>query len=572
MKWRYLLVVVVLFGFFAGLVSAEVDCGDDLGCLENQIKDLTKSLDASKAATTPLEDEIKKLSSRIKSIQSQINTAAAKQVQTEEDIKERGEKVSTHYIVLSFKIREMYKRLRSQPLWMSVVSNTDMGAARRELAYRQESNDQDRQIIVNLVQEIGKLEEDKEVLEKEKIKLTSLQKELDKQNNFFINEVAKAKAYQTDLSGKIAVLSAKQQAIVAARSGSFITGVGSVPIGSDYDASIAGFNSGAPGGYFGVFSFGAFTHRKGMSQYGAKARAESQSYEDILEAYYGKRPVDKDTGGSIKVTGYGDMDFETTYLYGIAEMPSDWPEQALKAQAVAARTYAYRYKRDGLSICTTEACQVFSKSKSDSVPEAWKNAVNSTRGKVLEDVVTYYSSTTGGYLSTSGWDTTDKSAGGDWTSKAWESKAGSPWFYKAWYRNGYRNSDNSCGRKPWMSEEEMTDIINAWLVLKQGEGNGVDTSRVLPVTIGSCNIGGQGGDPYSMSDLRSKLSNPVTSISGKPVLTNDNSGNTTNVKFSTNRGDINIPGSQFKEVFNTRAPGYISIPQTGFAFFNIERK
>jgi len=321
-----------------------------------------------------------------------------------------------------------------------------------------------------------------------------------------------------------------------------------------------------------VFSFGAYTHRKGMSQYGAKARAESQGYEDILDAYYGKRPVDKDTGGNIKVTGYGEMDFETTYLYGIAEMPSDWPENALKAQAVAARTYAYRYKKDGLSICTTEACQVFSKSKSDNVPEAWKKAVNDTRGKVLEDVVTYYSSTTGGYLSTSGWDTTDRSAGGDWTSKAWESKAGSPWFYKAWYRNGYKNSDNACGRKPWLSEEEMADILNSWLVLKKGEGNGVDTGRILPTTIASCSIGGQSGDPYSMSDLRSKLSNPVTSISGKPVLTNDGSGNTTNVKFSTNRGDLNISGSEFKEVFNTRAPGYISIPQKGFAFFNIERK
>ena len=29
---------------------------------------------------------------------------------------------------------------------------------------------------------------------------------------------------------------------------------------------------------------------------------------------------------------------------GIAEMPSTWPTEALKAQAIAARTYAYRYK------------------------------------------------------------------------------------------------------------------------------------------------------------------------------------------------------------------------------------
>lgn len=123
-----------------------------------------------------------------------------------------------------------------------------------------------------------------------------------------------------------------------------------------------------------------------------------------------------------------------------------------------------------------------------------------------------------------------------------------------------------------MSEEEMADILNAWLILKKGEGNGVDTGRVVPVTINQCNIGGQGGEPYSMGELRDKLSNPVRSISGKPTVSNNDSGQTTSVRFSTNRGEINVPGAEFKQVFNTRAPGYIAIPQTSFAFFNIERK
>ncbi len=576
MKWRILLLLVILGSVYAGLVHADTNCdgknGDELiTCLGTQITELNKSLEMSKAATAPLETEISKLSARVKSIQSQINVAVAKLKTTEAGIKERGAKVSTQYVVLSAKIREMYIRLRSQPLWISLLSKTSMGKARLELAYRQESSDRDKQVIVSLVSEIGQLEEDKKNLEIQKDQLAKLQAELDKQNDFFLGEVKKAKDYQKDLTGKIAALSAQQQAILAARSGSFITGVGSVPIGSDYNASIAGFNENAPGGSFGVFSFGAFTHRKGMSQYGAKARASNQSYEDILQAYYGKRPVKKDTGGDIIVNG-GSMNFEGRYLLGIAEMPSDWPENALKAQAVAARTYAYRYKQEGKSICTTEACQVFSSSKADNSPEAWKKAVKDTEGMVLEDVVTYYSSTTGGYISTSGWDTTDHEGGGDWTSRAYESVAGSPWFYKSWYRSGYKNSDNDCGRKPWLSEEEMSDILNAWLVLKKGEGNGADTGRIVPVTINSCRVGGQGGDPYSMSDLKSKVSNPVTSISGKPSVTHDSSGNTTNVRFSTNRGEINMSGSEFKEVFNTRAPGYISIPQKGFAFFNIERK
>jgi len=31
-------------------------------------------------------------------------------------------------------------------------------------------------------------------------------------------------------------------------------------------------------------------------------------------------------------------------------------------------------------------------------------------------------------------------------------------------------------------------------------------------------------------------------------------------------------GDEFKTAFNLRAPGYLMIPQKGFAFFNIERK
>jgi peptidoglycan hydrolase CwlO-like protein len=566
----------VLFGLIilGSIVTYQtIARAESLEEIEAQIGDLQRQLEQSVSATTPLESEVNNLSKQLASIQAQVNASIKKTKDLEASITEREATITDSYKVLSAKVRDYYKRARFFSPILTLMTSQSIGDLTRGMIYRATTADEDKNLIVNITQDILNLEDDKKQVEADVARLAGLQKKLDTQKAFFEKEIAGAKKYQAELSGKIATLTAKQQAILSARSGSFITGVGSVPIGSDYDASIAGFSENAPGGSFAVFSFGAYTHRKGMSQYGARARADgSQDFETILEAYYGKRPVSKETGGNIKVSGYGEINFEDTYLMGIAEMPSDWPMEALKAQAVAARTYAYRYKIENKEICITEACQVFSKSKADNTPEAWRQAVQQTRGKVLEDVVTFYSSTTGGYLTTSGWDTTDKNGGGDWTSRAWESKAGSPWFYKAWYRNGYKNSDNSCGRKPWLSEEEMADIINAWLILKKGEGSDVDTGRVLPVTIGSCSIGGQGGDPYSMTELRSKLGDPVTSISGKPVISHDGSGNTQNVRLTTNRGELNVPGSEFKEVFNTRAPGYISIPQKGFAFFNIERK
>lgn len=552
------------------IVSHQMVRAESLEEIEKQISDLQQQMELSVNATTPLEGEVAKLGKQVAGIQAQIKQAGVQVEELSSGIEERDKKIASQYIVLSAKVRDLYKKTRLSSPFLVFASSSTAGELTRGLAYKSAVADEDKDLIVSITKDILKLEADKKKIEADRARLSGLQAKLDTQKAFFEKEIAGAKKWQAELSGKIATLTAKQQAILSARSGLFITSVGSVPIGSDFDASIAGFNEGAPSGSFGVFSFGAYTHRNGMSQYGAKKLAESKNYRDIIKWYYGQ-DVKKEDGmpDSIEVSGYGSMDFQT-YLYGIAEMPSDWPLEALKAQVIAARTYA---KRAGKPICTTESCQVFLKSKSENPPASWKQAVDETRKEVIDgDVSAQYSSTAGGYLNTSGWDTTDRNGGGDWTSRALESQAGSPWFYKSWYRNGYKNSDNACGRKPWLSEEEMSDIINAWLILKKGEGNGADTGRVLPVTISSCSVGGQGGEPYSMTELRSKTNNPVTSISGKPILSNNGSGSTTNVRFVTNRGEINIPGLEFKEVFNTRAPGYISIPQKGFAFFNIERK
>lgn len=547
-----------------------VDCDSEESCAI-EIEKLKKDLEASTNATTPLEKQVENFEARIDSARLGIAKAKKQAENLASDIKKREADLVHHYKIFSNRVAESYKRARTSNQLSFLLSSQNASQLTKELAYQESAKAQDDRLIRSISEEISKLNEDKKKLEHDQERLAALSKQLDEQADFFKGEIAKAKNYQKELSGKIAELSAKQQAILSARSGSFITSAGSVPIGSDFEGSIAGFREKAPANSFAVFAFGAYTHRKGMSQYGAKARAEKgQSYKEILQAYYGKEPVSKDTGGDISVTGVGSISFEDKYLYGIAEMPSDWPMEALKAQAVAARTYAYfLYKKDGKTICTTEACQVYNSGKAANPPEAWKKAVNETKGMVLEDVTTFYSSTTGGYLTTSGWDTTDKTGNGEWTSRAYETMANSPWFYKAWYRNGYRNDSSSCGRYPWLSQEEMSDILNAWLVRK--DPRGADTSRILPVTIRECGIGGQSGDPYSMEELRKFVDNPVTSISSVQTKHN-NSGSTTEVVFQTNRGTVSMSGLEFKETFNTRAPGYISIPQSGFAFFNIEKK
>ncbi|MBI2326970.1 SpoIID/LytB domain-containing protein [Candidatus Curtissbacteria bacterium] len=305
-----------------------------------------------------------------------------------------------------------------------------------------------------------------------------------------------------------------------------------------------------------------------MSQYGAKARADGgHNFKDILSKYYPGKQITEGYSepGSISVDGWGSVDFQQ-YLYGIAEMPSSWNKEALRAQAVAARSYALAYTNNGAnSICATQSCQVYI---GHSKGGDWEVAVNETKGIVVTDggfaVSTQYSSTTGGYLKTSGWDT--KCGSRDcWTGDAYEKIAGSPWFYKGWYTQSYSNSSDRCGRShPWLTGEEMADILNAWLV--QGK-EGVDGGRITPVTT-SC----WGGNPYSVGELSSlaneKAGGAVTAISAASVAYS-NDGVTANVSFETNRGGISIAGSDFKTIFNLRAPGYISIRSP---LFNIEQK
>jgi peptidoglycan hydrolase-like amidase len=545
--------LLLALGIVFSALSPGVLRADEIEELQQQIDELENLKKMSEAATTPLEEEVENLEQRIRNARASI---AAAKLQAEQ----RGEDVAVQFTLLSGRVAQQYKRSRTFSPIMLLFTSDSASELTKNLFYSSSVQAQDNRMIREFSEEITKLEQDQKTL-------AALENQLESQATFFEGEIAKARSYQQTLQGQIAALTAQQQAILSARSGTYTTSVGDVPLADDFNASI-GYKSKAPSNSFAVFSFGAYTHRNGMSQYGAKEQAEDgKDYEEIIEWYYG-HDVKKDDGmsSSIEVQGHGTMDYQK-YLYGIAEMPSSWDEEALKAQAVAARSYARRASKP---ICTTEACQVFSKSKSDNPPSAWKKAVDETNKEIIDgDVSAQYSSTAGGYLNTRGWDTTDGKGSGDWTTRAWESKANSPWFYKSWYRSGYSASGASCNRShPWLSEAEFADIINAWVV-RYKETGGVDQGRILPITINDCSVGGGGGNPYSMSELRDK--GGVSSVSSVSV-THTGNGQTSNVRVSTNKGTLNIPGDQFKSAYNLRAPGYLRIPQSGFAFFNIEHK
>ncbi|MDQ4124539.1 MAG: SpoIID/LytB domain-containing protein [Actinomycetota bacterium] len=126
-----------------------------------------------------------------------------------------------------------------------------------------------------------------------------------------------------------------------------------------------------------------------------------------LHGYFGQVVISPATDGLL-VTNRLPLE---RYLLGLQEVPPSWPEEALRAQAVAARTYAlWTLSRPragaaatyGFDICATVECQVFSGSDVVEIPDGqrWAKAVRDTAGEaVLYDgrpILARYHSTSGG--------------------------------------------------------------------------------------------------------------------------------------------------------------------------------
>lgn len=556
------------FGF--KIIRAE-DC--NLHCLEEQIKELEEKKRLSEAATAPLESEVVRLANQIRDIEAKVVAAEKRLELLAESIQVREKELADDYAILASRVKQFYKRSRSISGLFVVLSSNSATNATRELSYQAAVKAEDRAIITATTEELLQLERDSKQLEQDQIQLADLRTRLDAQATFYQVEIDKAKQYQATLTSQIAELSKRQQEILSAKASTFQTSVGDVPIADD-PASRPDYDPGfSPA--FAAFSFGA-PHYKGMSQYGAYGRAkEGQSAEEILKAYYGdglELKKDYSTDITLTVDNYGGYNIED-YTKRIYEMPASWGDnggmEALKAQAVAARSYALARTNNGAqSICPTEYCQVF---KPGEKGGKWNEAVEATRGWVLtyngQPFSTLYASTSGGYqesYSYNGystpalWDT--KSGRSGWTSEAYEKIGGSPWFYKGWYKD---RSGDACGRShPWLTGEEMADILNAWVVLiKHGQSD----DRVTPS--GGC----WGGNPYASNELRDRaqgLSTGYSRVTDVSITYADN-GVTAHVDFTTDKGSVQIDGLEFKKAFNLRAPGKVSLKS---GLFNIEQK
>ena len=225
-------------------------------------------------------------------------------------------------------------------------------------------------------------------------------------------------------------------------------------------------------------------HGMGMSQWGAYGEALNYgwTYDQIVKFYYPSASLgDYKEPDKIVVDGKTNVpiSFES-YLAGIGEVPNDWPSEAIKAQIVAARTYAmaaaYKGSDGYFHICGSDQCQVYVGGT------AKLSYVQATKGKVLLynslPITAYFTASIRGCSSTLGtvWGSTnqpyiqtvkdDSYAYKDYTSPNPYDPSGSyikPYNWQ-WRTNGY-------------SLNQLSDILSGSISTNVGKLQSISTTK-----------------------------------------------------------------------------------------------
>ena len=571
-----IVVISILYFAFSKVVLA-VDClninpntvssGDADFCMA----ELEKIKNQYAPAQEKNKQDLAKLQAKVNDLNKRITSMTIFLKNLELDISKREKDSAYAQEILGKKAVGQYIDIRLYDPVLSILSGDDALEVFRIIKIREKVADADRKTIKRYSEEIIKLKNDKLNLEKNKASLAVLQKQVSEDAKFLAGEVAKVETY-------LATLSAKQQSFLAQKLESLGLSRSAYNMKGGCSSDINPFKNPGFSPSFAFFSFGV-PNRVGMNQFGAKGRAETgQNYTQILNAYYN---ADVTSGYNIGITinvsgknefgqSFNDNWNIEDYVKHIYEMPTDFPIDALKAQAIAARSYALNYTNNGTkSICPSQSCQVVKREINNGT---WQAAVDATRGMVLTSgglpITAWYSSTHGGYAYTSGdigW------SNKPWTKRLVDANSGignfsdlfnnsydksSPTFYCDW---GSRTQYN---KTAWLKPEEVADIANV-ILLAKADGS---TQKHLSQTD---KPNPDGVDTWDENRVKNELSSrgitSFNSVSNVSIGADFGSGRTTTVTIDGRSFD----GQDFKSYFNLRSPSNIQIVGP---LFNIEKR
>lgn len=544
--------------------------------LKDQLAKANKDLATSQANKNNSSSEISKIKSQISELQITYDLTVLQKQQLEEEIKmknlekEEREKQLDQEMVIS------YIDWKSSSASASLLTNS--GDVIKSMMYYEFITNASSKGLKELSQNIADLNAQTDDysaqvkgMETTMADLNTKKAFWEKQIELYNEAIAKASTNKSQLqvaSSQIAEQQAQYNteleiAVAAANSGSkplisgemYFGGSVSLPrngVECTGNYRYAGFNPGTD----------AFGHGIGMSQWGAFGMANGgKTVNQILTFYYQGSSIQTRPAKMIKVNGVDTKTMED-YVAGIGEVPdkacgtmekiqawdayantqgwssSDprrekyllggncWPEEAIKAQVVAARTYAY-IRAD--SICTSDSCQVYK----GGFAKAWaafetKDQVIIAGGNVIN---AFYS----GY--------NNNGAGTADIETVWP-KSSAQSYLKSVNDNSMTYTPRLCNqsvrRENWHTNSYSIPLMKEMLNWSQSKSNWSD-----------CN---NGVERYTCNAdaVKYQIVNVIGELRAMQVIT-DASGRAKKVNFIGSTGTGSVSGVFFRMMFNTWA-------------------
>ncbi len=373
---------------------------NDLQKKEGELEEKKQEKEKALSQLDQVKQEISRIQNSDYSLSQQISLMDAELKRVEDEMKQVEEDISNR----EGEIQKKEEDLAEKQEYVEKISSELYKSSRYsffEVLFRQGNDDSfvqalifNRFVIVSQIsymkevaQEMRDLEEGKKELEAQKDVFEKDQEEFEESKKLLAQQRAKI---QGELNQQVAVKGVLEKRIesietqiqhlleeqreAARREAALLSGA--APPQSTTPPEI-------PSGGFYISGRGRDLmqgHGVGLSQWGAYGGAEKgMTADQIIKFYYTNVRVERDPG---QVTVDGQTMDQNVYVSGLGEVPSKacgtaqqvaerpdkyivkdpnnplwscWPEEAIKAQVIAARTYG-RYQG---SLCSTAACQVY---------------------------------------------------------------------------------------------------------------------------------------------------------------------------------------------------------------------
>ncbi len=584
------------------------DVQKEINAQNQELEKIKNDLESSKQYLKDLENNKGTLYWQLNGVKTEVNAIRAKIEENEKSIESLNGEISSTSDLVNSRLDQKNTRVQSLyyqykfPVFEFLMNVSDFNRLMRIWEYKESAIEVDHETLVSLNSQLENLQTNLEQIVFLKDELVAVNTDLDSEIEKLNAQIAGANSrisseqnkqqslgqQMSTIESNIGALTEKQKALIQAKLAAEAAAQRLLESSNVYNMPASPYS-----GAFAVASYGV-PHRVGMSQYGAYGRAlDGQNYEQILGAYFNADLV----GGyasmdTIHVQGtdeqgrYVDevMSFEGKYMKGIAEVPSSWPAEVQKAQAILARSYAIAFTNNGTkSIQPNQSNQVYNMDKvENSSASIWHQAVLDTSGMVLSSggspISAYYSASAGGYTKLgieSGyyaqnlpWMKSIKDYGpnGPYEGSAY---AKSPFYHRFW---GAKNDDwntKHCTQfasypsdcNPWLTNEETQDLFNIMLLMEvSGEEYNVHLS---PLYYGY-------DDTWSHQQVIDKLIElgvtPIGTISEVLTYENNSGDTTTIIVKSANYPVREFAAQGFKNVYYLRSPGTLHIKTSRFDF------